>query len=40
MGYPKSIEGFKEVNTIEELAQVTNAIILCDEIQKIIPFFH
>lgn len=38
-GYPKAVEGFKPVNTLAEVATLKNAIIGCDELSKIVPFY-
>ncbi len=38
-GYPKAIKGFKAVNTIDEVATLKDAVIGCDELSKIVPFY-
>ena len=39
-GYPKVIEGFRPLNTLYELANVTDGVILMDELQNHIAFYQ
>ena len=39
MGYPKKINGFKQISSLTELSQVTDALIGVDELSKILPVY-
>ena len=39
LGYPIKMQGFTSINTLSELSMVTEGLVLCDEIQKVIPFY-
>ncbi len=40
LGYPKELEGFEHINTLNELSQLTNALVGIDEIQRVTPFYQ
>ena len=39
-GYPKQIDKFKSVSSLQELSQIDNSIVFFDELQKHIPFYQ
>ena len=39
-GYPIEIEGFQKINTLTDLTQLTDSIILMDELEKHIKFYQ
>lgn len=40
LGYPSNIEGFKNLNSLQDLVKIQDCVLCIDELDEIIPFYE